>query len=179
MHFRLQFGMANAIFHLKINDFFSSDQLKFRTQFTVASNDLQAVTDGCADDAEHIAWRPLAAIRHGRSSLLVLTCAARFTFPGATNDSLAVSSVRTYNGSIGRAVSHRRVHCGRKRAHAVRLTPCQTASAIKADTRLTPTSTTKLITSAATALRLRTSRLLPCRLSPVGPSSAVNRRLAR
>jgi hypothetical protein len=145
----------------------------------VASNDLQVVTDGCTDYVERMAWCPLAAIKQGRSSLLVLTFAARFTFPGATNEWPAISSARDFNGSTGRPVSDRWIHRGQKCAHVVHLTSRQTVSAINAETRLTPTSTTKLITSAAAALRLRTSGTLPCRLSPVRPSSAMNPRLAR
>lgn len=103
---------------------------------------------------ESMAWRMLAVIGHGRSSLVVLACAATRIFSVATDSWPTVSSVLNLNNSIGRPVNDPCFHKGQKGIRVVGLTSHQTALDINDDAPLIPASTAKLITRAVALLRV-------------------------
>jgi serine-type D-Ala-D-Ala carboxypeptidase/endopeptidase (penicillin-binding protein 4) len=103
---------------------------------------------------ESMAWSMLAAIGHGKPSLLVLVFAATLPFLFATTGWPAVSAAPTLNGSISQLVNDPCFHRGQKSIRAVNLSTGQTILDIDGDTLLIPASTTKLVTSAAALLRL-------------------------
>jgi D-alanyl-D-alanine carboxypeptidase/D-alanyl-D-alanine-endopeptidase (penicillin-binding protein 4) len=106
------------------------------------------------DYVESMAWCMLAAIGHGRPSLVVLAFAATLTFCVATYSWPAISSAPNLNSTISRLVNAPCFHKGQKGVRAVDLTSRQTILDINGDTLLIPASTTKLITGAAALLRL-------------------------
>jgi serine-type D-Ala-D-Ala carboxypeptidase/endopeptidase (penicillin-binding protein 4) len=106
------------------------------------------------DDVEGMAWRMLAAIGHGRPSLLVLTFAATLAFALATHGWPAVSAAPALNGSISSLVNDPCFRQGQKSIRAVNLTTSQIILDINGNALLIPASTTMLVTSATALLRL-------------------------
>jgi hypothetical protein len=86
------------------------------------------------DDVESMAWRMLAAVRHGRPYRLVLAFAATLIFSVATNGWRTASSAPNLNGSIGRPVNDPCFHKGQKGVSAVNLTSRRTILDLNGDT---------------------------------------------
>jgi D-alanyl-D-alanine carboxypeptidase len=103
---------------------------------------------------ESMAWRILVAKRYGRPSPLVLAFAAASTVSVTTNGWPTVSVSPELSGSIRRLLNDHCLRKGQNSRRAISLASHQAVLALNSATRLIPASTTKLITRAATLLRL-------------------------
>jgi D-alanyl-D-alanine carboxypeptidase/D-alanyl-D-alanine-endopeptidase (penicillin-binding protein 4) len=121
------------------------------------------------DYVESMAWRMLAAIGHGRPSLLVLACAASLACSIATTGWPAASSAPDRNGAISRLVNDPCFHEGQKDVRAINLTSGQTILDIDGDAILIPGSTTKFTPSAAALLGLMPHYRLHAAFLSLGP----------
>jgi hypothetical protein len=112
------------------------------------------------DWVEGVAWRMLAAIGHGRPSLLALASAATLALTTAANGWPVVSSVPNFYSSTSRLLNDPCFHTGQKGAYAISLTSRQAILDVDGDALLIPASATK--PSTGTAL-LRVSSHPRCR----------------